>query len=343
LPPLQEATRLDPQNFFAWFVQGYCHGLLGRHGDAVACYTVCVALRPEAAASHFNRGLARLFRNDEALHDNRLALTDFDEAARRAADPTDAYLNRALARQRLGDPRGAAADLTRALGLRPGLTEAYFRRAAARRQAGDAVGLAGGAAAGLAGGAAADEAEGLRRPPATEAGLLARGAFLLRADPAAALADYDAVLRRNPRSLPALHNKAYLLAERLDRLADAVALLDEALTDSPDSLALRAGRAVYRARLGRRADALADAAACLRDDGSAQTEYKVACVYALTARECPEDRAEALRHLAAALRKGYDRFDVIARDKDLDALRQGPELGRLLRAAQDLRGPQPRP
>src|SRR5262249_12169918 len=200
------------------------------------------------------------------------------------------------------------------------------------------LGVPAAAAAGRVAGAAADEAEGLPRPADTESALLARGKFLLGTDPAAALDVFDAVLRRNPRSFTAIRNKVFLLAERLQCVPEAVKLLDDALRAFPDAVPLRMARAVYLARLGRRDDALADAAVCLRDDGSALIEYRVACVYALNTKHHPDDRAEAFRHLAAALRKGYDRFDTIERDADLDALRDGAELGRLVQAARDLRG-----
>jgi serine/threonine protein kinase len=348
LPLLNEATRRDPENFLAWYVTGYCFNNLALYGDAVASYTTCAALRPDFAPNWHNRARARLSRNDDARLDNRLAVADLDEALRLKPDLAEALVDRAFAHQRLNDPRAAVADLTRAVELRPGLTHAYFMRAQSRRQIGDAAG------------ADSDEAEGVRREPDGEEGLLARGSFRLRADPAAALpdcdarlrqafgwaltraandaalADFDAVLRRNPRSYPAIRNKVHLLAERLGRLPDAVALLDQALESFPDSAVLRAGRAVYRARLGLRDDARADLAICLRDDGSAATEYKAACVFALTAPDHPEDRSEALRHFAAALRKGYDRFDVIERDPDINALRSDPEFRRLVQAAREL-------
>src|SRR5207253_302885 len=43
---LEEATQLDPQDFSAWFVKGYCHDSLRQHAEATACYSTCLALRP---------------------------------------------------------------------------------------------------------------------------------------------------------------------------------------------------------------------------------------------------------------------------------------------------------
>src|SRR5205807_1717191 len=115
--------------FLAWSVQGYCHSLLFQYGEAIACFTTCIALRPDFAPSHYNRGLARLYRNEDARQDNQAAAADFTEAVRLDPGLIDAYFDRAVARHRLKDPRGAIADLDRVLEMRPGRIEAYFNRA----------------------------------------------------------------------------------------------------------------------------------------------------------------------------------------------------------------------
>ena len=122
-------------------------------------YTATVKLRPDFAPAYYNRALSRLFRNDPAQPDNQRALADLDEALRLDPDMVLAYVDRAGARQRLKDPRGAIADLTLALERRPDLTQAYFMRAQSRRdpRINDLEG------------AARDESEGLRRPPDGEA------------------------------------------------------------------------------------------------------------------------------------------------------------------------------
>jgi hypothetical protein len=93
---------------------------------------------------------------------------------------------------------------------------------------------------------------------------------------------------------------------------------------------------VILARLHRRAAAHRDAAECLLRDNRPATLYQLAGVYALTSREQPDDRGEALRLLATALRQGYG-FDLLEGDRDLDPIRSRPEFGRLVAAARAFR------
>ena len=92
------------------------------------------------------------------------------------------------------------------------------------------------------------------------------------------------------------------------------------------------------ARLGDCAAAHRDAADALRLDAGPAARYQAGCVYALTAAAHPADAAEALDHLAAALRGGYG-ADLLAGDRDLDALRPLPAFQAL--AAKHAAGPQP--
>ena len=73
-----------------------------------------------------------------------------------------------------------------------------------------------------------------------------------------------------------------------------------------------------------------------RRDRQPFTLYQVAGIYALTSRQEPEDRREAFRLLAAALREGTG-LDLIDRDRDLDPIRKQPEFRSLVEAARALR------
>src|SRR5262249_33120116 len=147
--------------------------------------------------------------------------------------------------------------------------------------------------------------EGLKRTPEDELSWVARGMARLAREPEGALADFEEALRLNPRSREALQNKAHVLAEVLGKTAEAVAVLDQSVRYYPDHVPARGGRGVLLARLGRRGPALEDAAAMLRQDDHAATLYQVACVYALTSRQQPEDRRQANRYLGEALKLGY--------------------------------------
>lgn len=318
LPLLQNATRLDPQNYWAWFVLANCYDRLALDVRAEGCYGSCIALEPRFVWAHFNRGLAYL-----RLQDHQLACADFDQVIRLRPDLSDAYVNRALARQGLRQFRDAEEDLTLALAKGSSATRLYFLRSRVREMRGDS------------GGAQLDFNEGLRRTPTDEMSWLARGFAHLARNPQAALADFDQALRVNARSLAALQNKAHVLAEKLDRNQDALAVLNRAVDVYPDSASLLGGRSVVQARLGRRQDALSDAEKALLHDASPPRLYQAACAYALTSMTHENDRARALQLLSAALRKGYG-FQYLDNDADLHPIRKHPEFRRLVDAVRAL-------
>ena len=322
VPLLEDATRQDPRDLWAWFLLGRCHDGLGHDADAIAYYGTCLALAPEAHPVWFNRGLAHLRRGEF-----KSAQADFERAIELRDDVPDAYFNRALARQAQGDLDGAEADCTRALDLGVGRTRVYFVRAGIRQKLGNADA------------AASDRAEGMSHEPTDESCWTARGYYRLEAkpaDPRGALADFDKALERNPQYRPALVNKAYTLAEVLNRPADGAAVLETALKYHPDQVHLRATRAVYLARAGRRADAHAEAERALALGGDPATRYQVAGVYALTSKSNPEDRREAFRLLTAALTKGYG-FEHLDSDPELVPVRPLKEFQDLVSAARALR------
>ena len=113
-------------------------------------------------------------------------------------------------------------------------------------------------------------------------------------DPKGALADVEEALKLNPWSMFGLQLKAAILAEALNRSAEAIAVLDRAVELHPDSVQIRAGRGVLLARAGMRAEAIRDAREALRRDTRAPNLYQVGCIYALTAKTHPEDKREAV-------------------------------------------------
>ena len=86
------------------------------------------------------------------------------------------------------------------------------------------------------------------------------------------------------------------------------------------------------ARLGRREDAHRDARATLAIDDRPLFLYQAACVFALTAKQNPADRPEAIRLLAEAVHKDGSWLDVVPKDRDLDPIRDIPEFRELLKA-----------
>jgi tetratricopeptide (TPR) repeat protein len=319
LGQLEESLRQRPRDLWGWYLRGNCHDLLHQGPEAVTCYTVCTVLSPRCYEAYFNRALVH-FRERRW----QAAVADLTQAiALRPALPLP-YFQRALAERELGNHAAAERDLTRALELGLPQTRAYFFRAQARALAGDAEG------------ALRDRQEGLRLRPTDEHSWLERGiAQLHEKAPLAALADFEQALKVNPRYLPGWQNKAHVLA-RLGRTAQALEAIETAVALYPDYVPSRLGRGVLLARLGKRGEAHRDARASLERDATPQTLYQAANIYALTSRQEPGDRHQALVLLKRALAGGFG-LDVIDRDTDMDSLRGDPDFERIVQAARELR------
>jgi eukaryotic-like serine/threonine-protein kinase len=316
---LQTVTVDDPQSFPAWFVRANCHYDLLEDAGAVACYNACITLRPEFHWSWFNRGLAYL-----RLRQFRRAADDFEQVLRLAPNLADAHVSRALALEGMNDNREAVAEYTQALQCRGASTRIYFLRSAAKNRLGDAAG------------ARRDYHQGLAGEPTDELGWIARGSARRDRDAKGALADYEQALALNPRSFDALQNKAALLSDKFGDDQSALAVLETAVRFYPESVLARGGRGVLLARAGKRAPAIEDAKACLLLDSGPATLYQVGCIYALTSKEAPADRQQALPLLSAALRAGFG-LEFVDHDPDLDPLRKLPEFQRLVAAGRALR------
>jgi serine/threonine protein kinase/Flp pilus assembly protein TadD len=323
LPLLQNAAEQDPQNFWTQLLLGLCYDGLSRDAEARACYTTSIALWPEFPWTYFNRGLAYLRQNDY-----RHAQADFDRVIRLRPDFAEVYMNRALAFQGMKDYRAAIDDLTHSLALGAPYTRIYFMRARVRELAEDKAG------------ARQDFAEGLRREPTDEKSWIARGVAKLSSDLPGALADFEKAAELNPRSLAALQNQAHVLS-KLGRNEQAIRLLDHEIELYPDYVPARAGRGVLRARLRQREAAHEDAEDALARDFGAATQYQVAGIFALTSRQEPDDRSQALRYLSSALRKGYG-FEFLEGDKDLDPIRDTPEFRQIVEATRALQPAAPK-
>jgi tetratricopeptide (TPR) repeat protein len=321
LPLLQESTRRNPRDVWAWFYQGYCHQQLGEFSDAIRSFTVSLALAPRHTSSYlpiFNRGLcyAKLGLWLEACG-------DLDESIRLRPESAEAYLDRGIVRLECGKHAAAIADFDEALRLDPAVTRVYFLRSRARNAAGDSEG------------ARQDRARALQQEPSDEMSWIDRAIERFDTEPAAALTDLDQALKLNPYSLLAMQNKAHLLGERLGRQEDAVAVLNREIELYPGYVRGRAGRGVHLARLGRRAEAHADAREALARSDLGETHYQASNIYALTSRQYPEDALEAYPLLARALQQGFG-LDILDKDSDFDPIRDQPEFQRVVKAAREL-------
>ena len=324
---LQKTTQSDPTNFPAWFVRGNCYAHLNRNGEAISCFNVCVALRPDFFQCWLTRGLAH-----SELRNYAQAIADFDKAIELQPESWEAYVSRGQARKNLGPKQFLQAidDLTIALGITGCPRRVYFERA-------EIYGLNNQHAE-----AERDMADGKLKTPEDEETWIARGYFSRLKNPKEALADFDEALKINPRSFKALQNKSALLDDQFHDAKGSLEAIEKAATLYPDSVLARGGRGVLLARKGEKTRALADAEASLLLDSDPPTLYQVACIYSILSKQDKTYQAKALSLLAGALRTGFA-LDWIDTDPDIEPLRKLPEYVRAVAAARELAGKPSKP
>ena len=298
-------VREAPEEFGNWFLKGRCHEVLGEPADALASYSVCIALRPDFARPYMARAAV--------CYDNRRqlpqALADLDEALRLDPKQYRARMDRSLVLGVLGRDREALSELDKVLENRLAPTRVYFMRATVRARLGDAEG------------AKKDKARGMKTPPNDADSWIVRGVERVPTDPAGALADFVEGEKRNPRSIHALKNQAYILGEVQKKHPEALAVLDRLVDRHPGFVEGRASRGVLLARLGRTKEAVKEAEECVKLSSQPEIRYRAACIYALAAHGDPKLLRESRRLLASALIGGWG-YQWVSIDDDLDALRK---------------------
>lgn len=323
---LEALVAAEPGHAAGQFSLGAAYQAQGRFADALERLQVAKALSPTDSRPCHQRGVLLLATRRVAA-----ARAEFDTAIERDPTTATAHYHRAIARSGLGDWAGGVGDITRAMEL----GEPAFRCLLLRARMNDLV--KDDAAA------RADRAAAAKLAPEDETDFVARGLDRLRnggneaADWQVALADFEKAVELNPRYLNAWQNQAHVYADKLAQPDKAIAALDKALALAPEYAPARAGRAVVLARLGKRADAHAEAEKALALTADPTVRYQVACVYALTSKDDPTDAAVAVQHLRRALRDGYAALDDIETDADLADLRASAEYRQVIAAAKQMR------
>jgi tetratricopeptide (TPR) repeat protein len=248
-------------------------------------------------------------RRDDKLNE---AKRDFERVHQLVPNDPEPVANLAIIARRQGRNEDAITGLTRALAMGSTMTRLYFARADARRDVGDLKGEA------------LDRATGLNLTPTDVSSWVARAmARSERREYDKALDDIAAALKLDPNSYSALLLKTSVLAEKLKKTEEAIVVFDQIVKLNPKLAPSLAGRAVLLARLGRMEEAKRDIEEALRLELQGPIYYKAACVHALTSRQGPGDRREAVDLLEIALRKGHG-SKLIEDDPDLDPIRDDP-------------------
>jgi serine/threonine protein kinase/tetratricopeptide (TPR) repeat protein len=308
-----------PHDYEAQFLLGNALVGSGRADEAERCYSVCVALAPDSLLAYFQRGVCRL-----ELKRWSAAEADFSRVLAGQPANATALVNRAIAREAVGDLAGAVQDLTAAIPMRDAPTRAYLMRARLF------------ARLGRPDDARADRERGMKLVPRDPQSWVARGVAQLPASPDLALQDFQAALRANSREANAWQNIASVQSEYLDRPLDAISSLTELVEFRPRDADALAGRAVLHARLGKADAAFADLARLKEVPQTAVHHYQAACVYALLAPDDAPQRERALRLLAEACQQDAQLSAIAGKDPDLARLSDDARFQRIVEAARTL-------
>lgn len=311
---LRKQARGGEPQFATWMTLGMIEARLGRPTAAIEAFTAAHGANPAVAWPHYHRGLARTEAKQLTA-----AEADLDRFLELRPDDPDGLFHRGLVRLERKDAKGAIADFDAAERLEWKANRLYVLRSRAKKLLGDTAGAEG------------DRKTAAEIVPTDPSGWVVRGELRAATDAKGALADFDAALELDSDFLQALRDRASVLSEQLNRSADAVASLDRVLDLNPDSADDRAARAVLLARLGKKADARADAEVAAASDNPL-TLYQAASAYLLTA-DGSADTARGLALLRSVLRKDPTWAKAMPTDPDLKGVHAAPAFRELVAAA----------
>lgn len=301
-----------------WLAAGKLHLNLRETNQAKACLRIATELQPNDVWVWYHSGNMSLIAQDFGD-----AINAFSKCIALRQDVPEAYLNRAIAKIRIGEYQSAIDDLNLIEKHATAIPRLFFIRENAKRKLGDNAG------------ANRDRMAGLKLKPLDGAGWIARGEAKLDSqpsDPQGAVDDFRQAIQVDPSMPQGYQNLANVLSEVLNKPAEAVEVLNNAVTRFPWYTPARSGRSVLLARLGKSRDAREDAEQAIRLDPSAINYYQAGCVFLLTASNL-EDRRRGMRHLRKALRLDPSWATQMREDPDLKAIKDSPEFLKLTESA----------
>ena len=132
LQDLDQVTRLDKGNPFAFAMRGMIHAQNDRFMEALSDLDYAIHLDPEQSAFYNNRAMVRYNTNDL-----RGAMADYDQALELSPNSVLSLYNRGILRAQIGDRNRAISDFSRVLELEPENTFASYNRALLRDEVGE--------------------------------------------------------------------------------------------------------------------------------------------------------------------------------------------------------------
>ncbi|MBL8536617.1 MAG: tetratricopeptide repeat protein [Hyphomonadaceae bacterium] len=214
---LTESVRLSPRSPGGFVNRGNAYMALGNYERALADYDHAISIDQQHAVAFMHRGIA--FRRQGDLV---RAISDYTEAIRLQPRFEEAFLNRGSAYVATGDLTRAIADYDEAIRLDPNYAKAYNGRCWARAVLRQNLGLA-----------LDDCNRALTLSPGDPASLDSRGLVHLElGNFDHAIADYDAVLLREPQNSDAIYGRGVALVGA-GRTAEGQEVMDRAIELDP--------------------------------------------------------------------------------------------------------------
>ncbi len=128
-------------------------------------------------------------------------------------------------------------------------------------------------------------------------------------------------------SNPLVHNNLGMVAMKQDRPTDAIRHFTAAVEAKPDNWDARINLGIVLWSMGRKDEAVVQYEQVLRavPDYNPSLYYNIACFHSLGGRT-----EKGLFWLRKAIEHGYDKWDLLHADPDLDNLRHRPEFLEIL-------------
>jgi tetratricopeptide (TPR) repeat protein len=237
---IDKAIALHPDNAIFHSNRGVALLALKRFGEAVASYDRAIAIQPDIGEAHYNRAIAL-----DALGRFEEAAAGFDRAIALRSDNAEACQKRGVALQKCRRFEEAIASYDRAIDIRPDHAEAFCNRGIALAALGrfdEAI-------------ASYDRAVAIR--PGFSTASYNRGislAALTRFEEA--IASYDRAISLVRNDAEAFCNRGIALAA-LGRLNEAISSYDRAIDIRPDYAEAWSNRGAALMKLGRSEEAIA--------------------------------------------------------------------------------------
>jgi eukaryotic-like serine/threonine-protein kinase len=316
-----------------WITRGRAQTLTTDLRGAELSFSMALERYPASSAAYHYRGVCRMkMRHDGEM---RKAVDDFSSALKCQPDANESLLNRAMAKEVLGDLTGAISDLMELLDQRPNDTQTLIVLSRLYRKQNNHV-------------LAERTLETvLRSHPSSVSGWVSLALTRLTSDKEGAVRDLLQAQRLAPQSIEVLQNLAHVYSEHLNDSTKAIETLDRLLTLSPEYEHALLGRGVLHAREGNIDAALDDLRTAARASGSLMPSslYQAACIYAQILTYSDDVKAKtrwqqnAMACLTTSVQQGYG-ANLFETDKDLSSIRNDPRFQSLLttvRASRTLR------